>query len=76
MRIGDKVATFVFWLAVFLLVGPLILGGFVSQFDAFQPWLLVAAVFALIVTGFGVRQCWQLLRGLANEPEDASKRAR
>ncbi len=78
MRIGDKVATVLYWTASVLLVGPLIYFSVINQFDAFQPWLLVAASFALFVIVLGLRQCWKSLRGLgsgsapdnSSEPED------
>ena len=78
MRIGDKAATIIFWIVTVLFVGLLIFTSFINLFDEFQPWLLVATVFALIAIALGVRQCWQSVRGFANgsEPDNSSTRTR
>jgi len=63
VRMGDKIATTVFW----LIAGSLIIFGLValigSPFRSLEFWQIAVGALCAIALIFGLRQCVQILRG-------------
>ncbi|WP_266172187.1 hypothetical protein, partial [Dyella subtropica] len=63
IRMGDKLATTVFW----LIAGSLTIFGLVAlvglPFRSLELWQVAVGAVSAIVLMFGLRQCAQILRG-------------